>query len=291
MPLNFPSAWRISPPPDGQFINHSMPSSAVSEFIVMIDRIPTQEGRWQMYEHFKSYFGNPGKSSSESWAQSDMSHGMRCDSENAPQFIEQFYDACQALAKRPGMGFVPDATFINTILAKHNVGYEVRLPDLIARELAAPTIAVSTATVPLAERTKNVIEKSLKRSQDLLAEGRPREAVQEILWLLETVATAFRGAETESGKVEGKYFNEIVKDLRRKRSGTTLEQILSWITTMHGYLSSPTGGGVRHGSDLGSGVDLDLNEAILFCNLTRSYISFLLGEYENLSPTKGQGGF
>ena len=51
---------------------------------------------------------------------------------------------------------------------------------------------------------------------------------------------------------------------------------------MHGYLSSPTGGGVRHGTDLGRGVYLDIPEARLFCNLTRSYISFLLAEYENL---------
>jgi hypothetical protein len=286
MPLNFPSAWRITPPADGQFCNSAVPSGAVNEFISTVDRIPTQDGRQHLYEHFKSYFGIPGKSSSESWAQSDMAHGMKCDADKAPQFIEQFYDACQALARRPGMGWVPDAPFINVILAKHNVGYEVRPPDLVARESMVPPIAVPTATVPLAEQAKNVLEKSLKRSEDLLAEGRPREAVQEILWLLETVSTTFKGVETESGKVEGKYFNEIVKDLRRKRAGTTLEQILTWITTMHGYLSSPTGGGVRHGMDIGAGVDLDLNQASLFCNLTRSYISFLLGEYESLSQAR-----
>lgn len=52
---------------------------------------------------------------------------------------------------------------------------------------------------------------------------------------------------------------------------------------MHGYLSSPKGGGVRHGIDLNEGVQLDLHEARLFCNLTRSYISFLLAEYKAIS--------
>jgi hypothetical protein len=52
---------------------------------------------------------------------------------------------------------------------------------------------------------------------------------------------------------------------------------------MHGYLSSPTGGGVRHGIDLAGGVDLDPSAARLFCNLTRSYISFLIMEHESLA--------
>jgi hypothetical protein len=29
-----------------------------------------------------------------------------------------------------------------------------------------------------------------------------------------------------------------------------LNQVLGWMTALHGYLSSPTGGGVRHGLDL-----------------------------------------
>lgn len=48
------------------------------------------------------------------------------------------------------------------------------------------------------------------------------------------------------------------------------------------YLSSPTGGGVRHGMDLNASVPLDLNQARLFCNLARSYILFLLAEHRSL---------
>ena len=59
--------------------------------------------------------------------------------------------------------------------------------------------------------------------------------------------------------------------------------MLDGVTSVHGYLSSPTGGGVRHGLDLSKGVELGPNEARLFCNLIRSYLSFLLAEHERLN--------
>ena len=285
MPLRFPGSWRFTPPADGNFVNKAMPPQAVGEFSTLIDRIPAPKGRWGMIEHFKQRFGGGSSSSSESWAQTDLMRLMDSAAENAPLFIEFFYDACESLRERADGWFVPDASFINAILSRHNVGYEIQPPDLVARELGGPTIAVQVSVPGVAERAKGVIEGSLSRSDQLLAEGRPREAVQEVIWLLETVATAFKGVDTQSGKVEGKYFNQIVRDLRSKRSGTTLERVLDWITAMHGYLSSPTGGGVRHGTDLDRGVDLDPGEARLFCNLTRSYISFLLVEYEGLTRT------
>ncbi|MEJ6790952.1 hypothetical protein BrevBR_15520 [Brevundimonas sp. BR2-1] len=92
-----------------------------------------------------------------------------------------------------------------------------------------------------------------------------------------------QGVEIETVTVEGKYFNVIAKELRTGASGTTLSQALKWLTELHGYLSSPTGGGVRHGVDLKAGLTLSLSEARLFCNLMRSYISFLLDEHERLA--------
>jgi hypothetical protein len=62
-----------------------------------------------------------------------------------------------------------------------------------------------------------------------------------------------------------------------------LDQVLEWMMKLHGYLSSPTGGGIRHGTDLAAGIATKPEEARLFCNLIRSYISFLLSEYQRLS--------
>jgi hypothetical protein len=58
---------------------------------------------------------------------------------------------------------------------------------------------------------------------------------------------------------------------------------LDWTTSLHGYLSSPTGGGVRHGIDLKSGVAIDPTEARLFCNLIRSYFGFLIAQHEQFT--------
>jgi hypothetical protein len=70
--------------------------------------------------------------------------------------------------------------------------------------------------------------------------------------------------------------------LRDIDPGGNLRRVLDWIGGLHGYLSSPTGGGVRHGLDLDAGVPISDNEARLFCNLIRSYLSFLLVEHQRL---------
>lgn len=53
--------------------------------------------------------------------------------------------------------------------------------------------------------------------------------------------------------------------------------------TMYGYLSSPGGGQIRHGMNLRDDIQLNRNEARLYCNLIRSYVEYLLGEHERLT--------
>lgn len=127
-----------------------------------------------------------------------------------------------------------------------------------------------------------LINESLSASQHSLNEGNGRQAVQEVLWLLETISTAFRSPEILDGSIQGRYFNKIIGELRQRGRGHQ-EQILQWMMTLHGYLSSPTGGGVRHGVDLKEGLALGLDEARLYCNLIRSYLTFLIAEHERLS--------
>ena len=45
---------------------------------------------------------------------------------------------------------------------------------------------------------------------------------------------------------------------------------------LRGFLSSPTGGGIRHGLDLTDGKSIQINEARLHCNLNRSYVTYLI---------------
>ncbi len=286
--LKFNGAWRFNPPEDGRFRNKSIPYGAVEEFVAMVSKVATQGSRQGVLEHFKGHFcaaigTTHVRSSSESWAETDLTNFMRNAADNAPLFIEAFFDACEALRNRCPEWFIPDQAMINSVLTKHDIGYELRTPDLILRDHATPVVPVPERPATLAEQALEIFQASLQRSEQLLSQGRPREAVQEILWLLETVTTAFRGIETETGTVQGKYFNEIVRDLRAKHTGTTLNRVLEWVTAVHGFLSSPSGGGVRHGLDLNGGVQLSPNEARLFTNLIRSYLSFLLVEHERLS--------
>jgi hypothetical protein len=280
--LTFNGAWRFDS--SGEIAN-----GVVDGFSTLISRIAGQGNRQAILEHFKSYFANAAgmtssRSSNASWAETDLGIYMGHAAKNAPLFVEAFYDGCETLRNRHPEFAVPDVARMNRVLAEHTAGYEIHPPDLICKNPQAP-IVVPERTASLDERAQEVIQKSLKDSEQFLSEGHDRQAVQEILWLLETVSTAFQGLETEAGTVQGKYFNKIAEDLRKHHKGKTLDQVLAWATTLHGYLSSPTGGGVRHGANLKAGIAVGSNEARLFCNLIRSYISFLMAEHERLSKT------
>jgi hypothetical protein len=287
--LKFDPRWRFQPPPDGRYHNAVIPAEAIGDFDSLIRKVTTQGDRWDMLEHFKRAFSIAAgqshfRSSSEGWAESDLSSAMSQAGENAPLFLEAFYNACEELRER-GL-FAPDAAMINAICDKHDIGYELRPPDLLPRDSSSAMTAAPVAVVErpptLAEQALEILQRSLERSERLLAEGHHREAVQETLWVLESLTTAFRGVELDGEAVRGKYFNEIVRDLRRVAKGSTLERVIEWVTSLHGFLSSPTGGGVRHGMDLNVGFLIGPSEARLFCNLIRSYTAYLLAEHERL---------
>jgi hypothetical protein len=279
--LKFNGAWRFHPPA-------TLSSQVINEFSDLIGKIAAQGDLQEVLEHFKNYFaGAAGTTSSwssnASWAETDLHRLMNAAAQNAPLFIASFYDACESLKMKNAEFYTPDTAMINAVLSKYGVEFEVRPPNLLARGPNAVPIPVPEQPASLDEQAQEIIQQSLQQSEQLLAEGRHRQAVQEILWLLETVSTAFQGLDTGAGTVQGKYFNKIAEDLRRHHKGKTIEQVLTWVTTLHGYLSSPTGGGVRHGTDLKASIAIKPNEARLFCNLIRSYISYLMAEHERLS--------
>lgn len=288
MSLKFKGQWRFNPPSDSVYLNERIPDAAVSECIEAIMRITTQGDRRDILEHFKGYFCDACGvthvwSSDVGWADTDLRRQAAEAANNAPSFIDAFYTACQEFVGDDPDLYAPDETWLNQLLSRHGIGYEVRPPRLVLREGEAPLVGVPEPPVMFADRGVEMFQASLRRSEELLGEGRGREAVQESLWLLESAATAFEGVETEAGTVGGKYFNRIVKDLRRSNPDTTLERILEWLASLHGYLSSPSGGGVRHGLNLNRGVPITNTEARLFCNLIRSYLSFLMSEHAEMT--------
>lgn len=287
MTLKFNGKWRFTPPADGAYLNERIPNAAVAECIDVILRLATQGDRQTVLEHYKARFSEACGvthicSSSVSWAESDLRYHAGEAAANAPCFIDAFYTACEEFVDDDPDLWAPDAAWINRLLAKHRIGYEVAPPRLLLREDGAGLVDVPKPPLTLEDQATEMFQLSLARSQELLGEGRGREAVQESLWLLESAATAFRGLETESGTVQGKYFNQIVKDLRESNPDTTLVRVLEWMSALHGFLSSPAGGGVRHGLDLARGVPITNAEARLFCNLIRSYLAFLVAEHTSM---------
>jgi hypothetical protein len=185
---------------------------------------------------------------------------MSVAKQNAALFIEAFYDACESL---PDGYPKPRVARINRVLAQTDSGWTIQPPHLIRLNNSEP-VQVEGVADHLDTRARDVIQSSLSNSQRLLAEGSNRLAVQEIIWLLETVSTVFEGVETGEGVIEGTYFNAIISDLRQLERGTTLEQTLNWIRTLHGFLSSPSGGGIRHGATLSAATcEIEPNEARL----------------------------
>ena len=189
------------------------------------------------------------------------------------------------LKAREPKWYVPGEKDLNKLFRQHNVGYEIREGKLLLKDAGIPDVHVESRTESLDEKSNRIISTSLLKADELLSTGDGKGAVLEILWLLETVSTAFRGISTESTTVEGKYFNTIVKDLKAAVHGSVLEKALDWATSLHGFLSSPTGGGARHGLDLKDGFEPTLSESRLFVNLSRSYIGFLLSEHFRMKRT------
>jgi len=282
--LNFEPTWRFASP--GQ-----IPQGVTSEFFVLIKKVAGQhQNRQHVIEHYKRYFadasGRPAyTSTSLSWAETDLDSYMTDASENAPLFIEALFDAGNSLQMTNPHFIVPDVATINKILLRYNAGYELAPPSIIAKNPRPAPIPVQERPPSLDEKAHEIIQKSLRKAEDDLALNNGRQAIQEILWLLETVSTAFQGMSVGDNTIQGKYFNNIADELKRHQKGQTVEQAIVWMKALHGYLSSPTGGGVRHGGTLKGGIEMRPHEARLFYNLIRCYLSFLLDEHERLSKT------
>jgi hypothetical protein len=276
--LNFNSAWRFNAP-------NEIDGEAVREFNQMISTI--SRGNQNTIEYFKKYFsGFSGyaysRSSDLGWAESDLFRNMWGAAKNAPLFIEAFYDACYEKEKDFP---VPDLSIINQILSTHETGYRIEPPNLIYNgELNHEVIVPLEVYVSLEKKAQDIIQQSLANSKKHLNEGSYRAAVQESLWLLETISTIFKGVQVDDDtKIVGKYFSKIIPELKKKKNNQTLSNVINWIEILHGFLSSTTRGGIRHGMDLQEGIATTSQEAKLYCDLIASYISYLLSEYEQLN--------
>ena len=269
-----------------------MASEAITGFRDLIDKIAGQGNRQAVFERFKERFaGAAGRpyypSSSASWASDDLNALLDEAAANAPLFVDAFCTACDDLHTRQPDLDLPGIDHINRILLQTESGYRIDWPRLVATQDQRPVV-VPAQPPSLDQQARKLIADALQSSEQALAEGNGRQAIQDVLWLLESVSTAFRSDDGSDDSVQGRYFNKIIGELRKRGRGHQV-RILDWMMALHGYLSSPTGGGVRHGVDLREGLNLSIEEARLYCNLARSYLTYLLDEHQRLTRRDASG--
>lgn len=277
--LQFDPSWRFDFP-------SIVEPGVVNEIIQhVIKRVAADCSRKHILEIFKRRFAQSvgattGVSSSESWAESDLEHFMlQSAGQNTALFAEALYDGLMDVESMGVNAAIPPWHYVNRYLFP--CGVAISPPNLVTATDFKP-IPVPQNVPSLDVKANELIQRSLSDSEHLLTTGKNRAAVQEILWLLETISTAFRGADFPDGNVTGKYFSKIIGDLRRLHRGQTLDRVNIWLENIYGYLSAPDGGGIRHGSSLSAHEELTAGEARLYCDLSRSYITFLLHEHTRL---------
>jgi len=110
--------WRFSSP-------GPVPIDARLRFLGIIRQIAAQGRVQDILEEFKARFtpGPTSRSSTVSWADSDLSSAMELASTNAPVFIEAFLNGCQD-ARELGC-HVPSLDTINRDLAMYKVGFYI----------------------------------------------------------------------------------------------------------------------------------------------------------------------
>lgn len=124
MPVEMPVELRF---PMGGTIPMTM--DAVQDFLSLARRASSNAvGRQKIIECFKEYFATASgdqyaKSSSLSWAESDLEYHAQRAASDAPGFIAAFCDACEAL---DAMGVtVPGHQYVNNILEKYDVPFRL----------------------------------------------------------------------------------------------------------------------------------------------------------------------
>jgi hypothetical protein len=93
--LQFDPTWRFTSP-------GPIPGPVVYTFQELIKKIAGQGDTWTIVERFKDHFsGGMGRSSSLSWAWSDLHDSMHRAGDNAPLFIEAFCKEVAPIATHP----------------------------------------------------------------------------------------------------------------------------------------------------------------------------------------------
>src|SRR5262245_3767766 len=130
MGLSFPSRWRFEAPKSVNGKADCVPPGAVQDFMGLIRKTAAQGDLQSFLEHYKSFFCTANgtthyRSSNVSWAETDLQSQMDAAAGNPPLFLEAFYEASEAIRRRPGDFVAPDVELINRTCRIHELPYEM----------------------------------------------------------------------------------------------------------------------------------------------------------------------
>lgn len=153
-----------------------LPLAAVEDFLVLARRVDSGSNRKYVFEEFKRAFCRVSgeryySSSSEGWAESDLSDAAGKAAENAPGFIQAFFDTCEELQNVGGI--VPDSTLINHLLDQHGVLFRIENRELVVSStFVAPPEALQDAA--------SVAAKAFSEAAGLVKKGQAPSAIDRI---------------------------------------------------------------------------------------------------------------
>jgi len=286
--MKYPPAWRFAPPKDTDRVNSTVPEEALEELLRLASRAAGlhPRGREAGLEHMKhSISATSGRgyspSSSESWAETDLRRLLEGLKDEPPVLIEGIVTGCRSITDSEGRSILDDPTPINRIMEKFGMGYRISGDEILLGESIPPP---TVEPVPsLIEQTAAELGKAWKRADQLLDEGHPDEAVAKIWFVLESILTVFRGLKVGDQTVEGAYFNKVVHSLKGTEIDPTFKMVLDLASRVHGQLSDPSTGRLRHGSELGI-PPISPQEGRFLVGFAKSLGYYICSEYQRLLP-------
>lgn len=283
--MDFPNAWRWSSPKISAPYASTIPEAAQEELVTLATRLSVFSGQGEKagLETFKARVcGALGRSYSESsnlsWTHTDLVAVTRELSVNPPLLIEAYVTAARSLTDAKGQPVLVDPTPINAILERGNVGFLVRGDSIVLRGGVEPDISPAPTLI---EQSNQELATAWSRAEELLGQGQSREAVAAIWWVVESVLTVFEGRKVGSSVVEGTYFNEVLKSLKRAAPDTFIRLSLSLTAQLQEFLSDPRKAAIRHGGTFDM-ARMTPREARLLIDLAKAFARFFCAECEAL---------
>lgn len=215
MPLQMASELRF---PMGSTV--SLSDQSLNDFMSLIRKLSGDMDRQRIIEVFKQHFckvsgDNYNRSSSLSWAESDMSSQAMRAAEDAPNFIAAVYEAFEAL-QNSGVT-VPTIQHINQILRNNQDNYQIIDYELIATSgsVAAPEIS---------ESVSNSVMRALGDAKALIGTVDSSSAI-------DRAHTALHGYLVQLCTDNQALSEEVERD---SQSGTLSQELLSQGQTLYG---------------------------------------------------------